>query len=51
LLLVDRVKLSIAVWFGLVRFSKMKTANQTVQFRRKMIRAVYTKCGFLRFSV
>jgi hypothetical protein len=29
LLLIDIVKLNIAVWFGLVRFSKMKTANLT----------------------
>jgi hypothetical protein len=46
LLLLDRVKLTIAVWFGLIRFSEMKIANQTAQFRRKMIRAVQNKYGF-----
>jgi hypothetical protein len=31
--------------------SEMKIANQTAQFRRKIIRAVKTECDFLRFSV
>jgi hypothetical protein len=37
--------------FGLVRFSEIKTANQTARFKRKMIRVVQTNCGFLWFSV
>jgi hypothetical protein len=34
----------------LVQFSEMKTANQTVRFRRKIIRMVQTKCSF-RFGL